>query len=126
MVVAAVAPDLDSLAVLLVLWLQIRVRVHAIGCLHSEHVCSIILSEHAEIGCSVLLPEAFEDIICGCSEHSNAACLTIDPVAFERASIWPYQLSIPALVVLVVDHRFLWIVRRITLLKPVLLACIHS
>ena len=103
MVIAAIAPHLDALAVLFVLRLHIRVSVHAVGRIPCKDVSAVVLTEDAKIGGPVLLPESLKHFVRGRSEDANATCLTIDPVAFECTAIRPYQLSIATLVVLIIN-----------------------
>ena len=103
MVIAAVTPHLDSLTILLVLRLHIRVGVHTVGGALCKHVLAIILTEDAEIGRPILLPESLENFICWRSEDSDAASLTIDPITLECTAIRPCQLSIATLVVLIIN-----------------------
>ena len=124
MVIAPVAPYLDPLTILLVLRLRV-IGIHSVVCI-TKHLLPIILSEHTQLGCFVLLPETLEHFFSWRSEHSNTASLPIDPISFKCASIWPDQFSIATFVVLVVNHWLLGIVLGLALLKPVLLTGIHA
>ena len=67
-----------------------------------------VLSEDAKVRLTVLLPEAFIDLVrVRCSEHAKSASLAVDPVAFECASIWPQEFAISALDELVVNDGLL-------------------
>lgn len=104
MVVAAVAPHFNSLAVLLILSGDFRLGLDSIKVVLD--VEANVLTEHTKVGLSVLLPESFINFVrLRGTEHSESTSLSIDPVAFERASIRPDHLSVPTFGVLVVDNR---------------------
>ena len=106
MVVAAIRPDLDALSILLI------VRCDLAGLVERLQVVldieADVLSEDAEVCLTVLLPEAFIDLVrVWCSEHTKSAGLAVDPVAFECASIRPQEFSISALDELIVNDGLL-------------------
>ena len=104
MVVAAVAPHFNSLAVLLILSGDFRLGLDSIKVVLD--VEANVLTEHTKVGLSVLLPESFINFVrLRGTEHSESTSLSIDPVAFERASIRPDHFSVPTFGVLVVDNR---------------------
>ena len=106
MVVAAIRPDLDAFAILLI------VRCDLAGLVERLQVIldieADVLSEDAKIGLTVLLPEAFIDFVrVRCSEHAKSAGLSVDPVALECATIWPQEFTVAALDELVVNDGLL-------------------
>lgn len=104
MVVAAIAPYFNSLAILLILSGDFRLRLDGIEVILD--VETNVLTEDAKVGLSVLLPESFINFVrLRGTEHSKTTSLSIDPVAFEGASIRPDHLSVATLGVLVVYYR---------------------
>ena len=99
-VIAAITPHFDSLSVLLILSCDLRSLFDRIKIVLD--VKAIVLAEDTQASLPVLLPETFIDFFCsnGCSENAQATSLTIDPIPFERAPVWPHKLAIAALRVL--------------------------
>ena len=71
---------------------------------------TLILAEDTQVGESVLLPEALIRLRGGLrgAEHTHATGLPIDPVAFKVGAIRPDELSIAALVVLVINDGLIF------------------
>ena len=116
MIVATITPYFDSFAILF-----LRRRC-------STSLATLIycwLPENAKVCCLVLLPVTFVNFISRCTEHTDSTNLSIDPVPFESAHIWPDKFSISTLIDLIVDSWVVPIVRIITLLQPVLLIAIN-
>ena len=89
MIVAPIAPHFNPFSVLFVLGCHLGSRVKRINIILD--VKTEVLSEHAQACLPVLLPETFVNFFSDArgSENAKATGLTIDPVAFERAAIWP-------------------------------------
>ena len=109
MVVAAVAPHFDALAVLSLLLCSVvgeAGRVEDFLVADFLHRSAQILPEDAHIRHFVLYPHALVNFAKGLrrSENSNATCLAVEPEAFEVASIGPDELSIAALRVVIADY----------------------
>ena len=103
-VIRSVAPHLDPLPVLLVLLGDFGLGLDGVEVV--LNVEAHVLAEDAEARCAVLLPEALVDLVAVWrAEDAQAARLSVDPVALERASVRPDQLPVPALAVFVVDDR---------------------
>ena len=105
-VVAAIAPHLNALSILLVLLAacHFRLRVHVVQIFLNVGVGA--LTENAEISLAILLPEALISLHAwfGGAEHTNSASLPIDPVAFKSAAIRPDQFAVATLSKFVVDN----------------------
>ena len=99
-VIAAIAPHFDPLSVLFVLSCHLRSIFDRIKIVLD--VKAIVLAEDTKAGLPILLPETFIDFFCGYggSENAQATSLAIDPISFERASVWPHKLPIATLRVL--------------------------
>ena len=105
-VVAAIRPDFDALAILLIVRCDLASLIERLQVVLD--IEADVLSEDAEVCLTVLLPEAFIDLVrVWCSEHTKSAGLAVDPVAFECASIRPQEFAISALDELVVNDGLL-------------------
>ena len=103
-IIATIAPYLDSFSILLLhgchLWLWFDSFKVILD------VKADVLTENAKVCVAVVLPEAFVYLFIGSgrTEHSQAHCLPIDPIALKWASILPDQLAIATLLEDIIDH----------------------
>ena len=103
-IIATITPYFDTLSILFISIGYLRLSLESIQVVLD--IEANILSEYAQIGLFILLPESFIDFIAiaWCPEHSETASLAIDPVAFEGALVRPDHLTISAFGVLVINH----------------------
>ena len=101
-IVAAVAPDLDSFTILTIVHRSVRLRIYRIKFLFN--VLTLIMTEDTEICLPINLPVTLIHLaghVLG-PKDAKAARLSIEPVALERAAIWPQHLSIPTAYIFVI------------------------
>ena len=105
MIVATVAPHLNTFSILSILE-RCCIRYRCVEGVIIEYGIAQVLPENAHVRLPVQLPYALillrERL--WSSEYTDAACLAVEPIAFKRAAIGPEKLAVAAFRVIIADY----------------------